>query len=172
MKYTVTAGGQAFEVEVDHDRLVWVNGRPLYVEMEQVGGLPVYSLALDDAGYVLFVEKKREEYLVEVQGQLCPVEVRLQRSQLESQRDDCPDGDGACLTISAPLPGRLTSLPVALGEGVEAGQVVAEVESMKMQMELKASLAGVVEAIHGPVDRDVVQGEVLVALRPRLKPPV
>jgi len=165
MKYTVTVGGQAFDVEVDHDRLVWVNGRPLYVEMEQVGGLPVYSLALDDTGYLLFVEKKREEYLVEVQGQLYPVEVQLQRPRLGTQRAECPDGDGACLTISAPLPGRLTSLPIAIGEQVETGQVVAEVESMKMQMELKAPLAGVVEVLHGPVDRDVDQGEVLVALR-------
>ena len=165
MKYTVTVGGQAFDVEVDHDRLVWVNGRPLYVEMEQVGGLPVYSLALDDTGYLLFVEKKREEYLVEVQGQLYPVEVQLQRPRLGTQRAACPNGDGACLTISAPLPGRLTSLPIAIGEQVETGQVVAEVESMKMQMELKAPLAGVVEVLHGPVDRDVDQGEVLVALR-------
>ncbi len=166
MKYSVTVGGQSFDVEVDHDRLVWVNGRPLNVELEQVGGLPVYSLALDDAGYVLFVEKKREEYLVEVQGQLYPVEVQLQRPQLGTRRDSCPDGDGACLTISAPLPGRLISLPVAIGDQVETGQVVAEVESMKMQMELKAPLAGVVEVVHGPVDRDVDQGEELVALRP------
>jgi biotin carboxyl carrier protein len=165
MKYTVTVSGRAFDVEVDHDRLVWVNGRPLYVEMEQVGGLPVYSLALDDTGYVLFVEKKREDYLVEVQGQLYPVEVQLQRPRLGTSSSECPEGEGACLTINAPLPGRLTSLPLAAGDRVETGQVVAEVESMKMQMELKAPLAGIVEAAHGPVDRDVRQGEALVALR-------
>ena len=166
MKYTITVGEQSFDVEVDHERLVWVNGQPLYVDMEQVGGLPVYSLALDDTGYVLFVEKKREEYLVEVQGQLYPVQVQLQRPRLGTPRSECPDGEGACLTISAPLPGRLTALPIAAGDRVETGQVVAEVESMKMQMELKAPLAGVVEAAHGPADRDVAQGEPLVALRP------
>jgi len=166
MKYTVTVGGRTYDVEVDHDRLVWVNGRPLYVEMEQVGGLPVYSMALDDTGYVLFVEKKREEYVVEVQGQLYPVDVQLQRPRLGTRRARCPDGDDACLTISAPLPGRLTSFFIAMGDRVETGQVVAEVESMKMQMELKAPLAGLVEVVHGPVGRDVTKGEVLVALRP------
>jgi biotin carboxyl carrier protein len=166
MKYTVTVGGRSFDVEVDHDRLVWVNGRPLYVEMEQVGGLPVYSLALDDTGYVLFVEKKREEYVIEVQGQLYPVDVQLQRPRLGTRRARCPDRDEACLTISAPLPGRLTSFLIAIGDRVVSGQVVAEVESMKMQMELKAPLAGLVEVVHGPEGRDVAQGEVLVALRP------
>ena len=167
MKYRVKVGERAFDVEVDHDRLVWVDGRSFYVDMEQVGGLPIYSLGLDDSGYVLFVEKGRDAYLVEVQGQILPVEVELQRPRLESQRSTCPDGEGTCLTICAPLPGRLKALPLSAGERVESGQVVAEVESMKMQMELKAPLSGVVELVHGPVDRDVAQGEVLVALRPQ-----
>jgi biotin carboxyl carrier protein len=167
MKYTVKAAGRSFNLEVDHDRLVWIDGRPHYVDMEQVGGLPIYSLALDDTGYVIFVEKGRDEYLVEVQGQLFPVSVQLQRPQLGPKRTDCANGDEACLVVSAPLAGRLAALPVSIGDAVEADQVVAVVESMKMQMEMKAPQAGVVEAVHGPLERDVDQGEVLVALRLR-----
>lgn len=166
MKYRVKVGERAFDVEVDHDRLIWVDGRSFYVDMEQVGGLPIYSLAMDDSGYVLFVEKGRDSYLVEVQGQVLPVEIELQRPRLERQHSACADGEGTCLTISAPLPGRLKALPLAAGDRVESGQVVAEVESMKMQMELKAPQSGVVEMVHGPVDRDVAQGEALVELRP------
>jgi biotin carboxyl carrier protein len=166
VKYTATVAGRSFELEVDHDRLVWVDGRPLYVEMEQVGGLPVYSLALDDEGYVLFVERGQEDYLVEVQGQLYPVEVQLQRPRLEPQRVYCADGDDVCLTVCAPLAGRLASLCVSVGDLVEAGQVVAVVESMKMQIEVRTPEAGVVEAANGPSERDVDQGEELVSLRP------
>ena len=137
-----------------------------YVDMEQVGGLPVYSLALDDTGYVLFVEKGQHEYVVEVQGELYPVEVQLRRPQLEPQRIHCPDGDGACFTVRAPLAGRLTSLCVSAGDRVEAKQVVAVVESMKMQIEMRAPEAGLVEMVNGPADRDVDQGEELLSLRP------
>lgn len=165
MKYRVTVAGRAFEIEVDHDRLVRVNGHPLYVDLEQVGGLPVYSLALDDEGYVVFVEEGQREYRVEVQGQVYPVDVQRQRPQVAARRIECPSEGRDCLAISAPLAGSLVSLLVAAGDSVEVGQAVAIVESMKMKMELKAPQAGLVEAVHGPPGRNVDQGEELVIVR-------
>jgi biotin carboxyl carrier protein len=165
VKYRVTVQGQSYEIEVDHSRLVRVNGRPLYVELEQVGGLPVYSLALDGEGYVVFIEEGLGEYRVEVQGQVYPVEVQTKRPRLAPRQEGCSDKDGQCLVISAPLAGTLLSLPVAVGDRVAAGQAVAIVESMKMQMEVRTPLAGVVETLHGPPGRNVDQGEELVVLR-------
>jgi biotin carboxyl carrier protein len=167
MKYQVTVAGRSFEIEVDHDRLVRVDGRPLYVDLEQVGGLPVYSLAVDDHGYVIFVEKGQDDYQVEVQGQVYPVEVAPKRPRLKPRPAACAEDGSDCLAIEAPLAGFLVALPVAAGQRVEAGQVVAVLESMKMQMELKSPQAGIVEAVHGPAQRDVGQGEALVILRPR-----
>lgn len=164
MKYNVTVADRLFEIEIDHDRLVRVNGEPLYVTLEQVGGLPVYSLTLDDEGYVLFVEEGQDRYHVEVQGQVFPVEVELQRPRLRSRAVECLGG-AECLAINAPLAGRLLALPVAAGDRLEAGQVVAVVESMKMKMELKTPRVGVVDTVHGPPGRDVGQGEELVLLR-------
>lgn len=166
MKYSVTVEEQSFEIEVDHDRLVWVHGHPIYIDLEQVGGLPVYSLALDDKGYVVFVEEGQGEYRVEVQGQIYPVQVSSQRPQLASRSVE-RSGDGkGCIPITAPLAGDLIALPVTAGERVKAGQIVAIVESMKMQMELKASRAGVVQLVHGAAGRTVSQGEELVLLGP------
>jgi biotin carboxyl carrier protein len=165
MKYHVTIAGRCFEIEVDHERLVWVDGRPLYVDLEQVGGLPVYSLALDEDGYVVFVEKGQENYVVEVQGQLFPVDVQRKRPQLGTDKVRCSDGDQKCQAVSAPLAGRLVALLPKVGDRIESGQVVAVIESMKMQMELKAPEAGLVEAVHGPPRRDVRRGEELVILR-------
>ena len=165
MKYVVAVGGQSFEIEVDHDHMVWVDGRPLYVNLEQVGGLPVYSLAVEDQGHVLFVDKSQEGYQVEVKGKTYRVKVDLQRPRLTPPPTNCPDGSDACLVISAPLAGQLVSLPVSIGDQVEARQVIAVVESMKMQMELRAPRAGSVEAIHKLPDQDVGQGEELVTLR-------
>lgn len=165
MKYTVAVDGRYFDIEVEHDRLVRVNGCPLYVDLEQVGGLPVYSLVFEDAAYVLFVDKGQGVYHVEVQGRTYPVDVKSQRPRLRPRQIECPGEEGECLAILAPLAGRLISLRVTAGDRVEAGQVVAVVESMKMQMELKAPEAAVVEAVYGLPDQDTAQGEVLVTLR-------
>ena len=164
MRYRVTVEGRSFDIEVDNDRLVRVNGRSLYVDLEQVGGLPLYSLAFEDEGYVVFVEEGLDEYRVEVRGEVYPVEVQRQRPQLRSRPVEC-GGEEACRVVCAPLAGNLVSLPAAVGQRVEARQPVAVVESMKMQMELRAPEAGVVEQVHGPAGRQVSQGEELVVLR-------
>jgi len=164
VRYTVTVEGRSFDIEVDHDRLVRVDGRSLYVELEQVGGLPLYSLALDDEGFVVFVEEGLDEYRVEVRGEVYPVEVQHQRPQLGARPDAC-DGKGACQVVCAPLAGNLVSLPVAVGQRVEARETVAIIESMKMQMELRAPQSGVVEQVYGPAGRKVGQGEDLVIVR-------
>jgi biotin carboxyl carrier protein len=167
MRYQVTVAGRSFDIEVDHERLVRVNGQPLYVDLEQVGGLPVYSLTSDQDGYVVFVEKGQEEYLVEVEGRLFPVDVQRKHLQLGSEQVRCSADGPDCHVVSAPLAGRLVELPHRVGDRVQRDQVVAVIESMKMQMELKAPQAGVVEAVHGPPDREVRRGEELVVLRTR-----
>jgi hypothetical protein len=114
VNYRVTVAGRSFDIEVEHERLVRVNGHSLYLDLEQVSGLPLYSLGLDDEeGYLVFVEEGQGEYQVEVQGQNYPVRVEELRPQLATQRVGC-SGDGQeCLAISAPLAGKLVSLLVS-----------------------------------------------------------
>ena len=166
MKYQVSVDAQAFEIEVDHDWLVWVDGHPLYVDLEQVGGLSVYSLAVEDTGHVVFVEQTDGEYRVEVGGQIYSVKVQGQYPRLTPPQEEFRSGEGEGVAISAPLAGTLVSLSVQAGDRVKAGQVVAIVESMKMKMELKTPQNGVVQVLYGPTGRSVDQGEELVVLGP------
>ncbi len=165
MKYQATVAGQTFEIEVLHSRLVRVNGRSLYVDLDQLGGLPVYSLMLDDAEYLVFVEDGQKDYRVEVQGRIYQVDVENQLPRLASHQFECSSGSGECSVVSTPLAGCLVSLLVEVGECVGAGQVVAVVESMKMQMRLTSPQNGVVEAVHRLPGQDVGQGDSLVTLR-------
>ena len=165
MKYQVTVAGRTFDLEVLHSHLVRVGDRALYVDLDQIGGLPIYSLTLDDTEYVVFVDEGQQDYQVEVWGRVYDVGVTSQFPRLEPRRS-ASVGDGeTCLTISAPLAGCVISLPVKAGEWVEAGQLVAVVESMKMQMKVTSPQPGVVEAVHGLPGQDVAQGEKLVTLR-------
>ena len=55
--------------------------------------------------------------------------------------------------------------PLRVGDRIESGQVVAVVESMKMQMRLTSPQRGVVETVHELPGQDVCQGDKLVTLR-------
>ena len=165
MKYKVSVSGQPFEIEVLHNRLVQVNGRCLYVDLDQLGGLPVYSLMLDEAEYLVFVEQGQSEYLIEVQGKTYQVEVTKQLPRLMPQSSGFSCSDENRLIVIAPLAGYLVSLPVESGQDVAAGQVVAVVESMKMQMRVTSPQSAIVETVHRLPGRDVGQGDKLVTLR-------
>jgi biotin carboxyl carrier protein len=165
VKYKVTTGDHDFEIEIERDHLVRVNGKPVYVDFEQIGGLPAYSLSTDEAGYVVFVEEKPGAYKVEVQGKVFPVSVEQQRPQLPPRAEgtSAEPQDHYCLT--APLAGHIASLAVTPGDRVKAGQTVVTVESMKMQMELKAPMPAIVEEIHVQPGQDVRQDEELMTLQ-------
>ena len=66
-----------------------------------------------------------------------------------------PDGPPGTLALVAPLQGTIVSLPVEVGDAIRVGQLVAVMESMKMQHEIRAVVAGTVVAI-GAAEGDAV----------------
>ncbi len=165
MKFRTTVAGRTFRIEVDHEQLVWVDGRPLYVSLERLGGLPLYALTLVDNGYLLFVEREQEAYQVEVQGRTYVVQVVHELPQLEPRHPVDSAEPHRRISVRAPLAGRLLAIYVAVGDRVEAGQVVAVLESMKMQMEIRAPRGGVVEGVHLMPGTDVAQDASLVTIQ-------
>jgi biotin carboxyl carrier protein len=67
-------------------------------------------------------------------------------------------------TITAPMPGKVVRVLVAPGDAVEAGQGLVVVEAMKMQNEMKASLAGRVATVPAREGATVAAGEVLATI--------
>jgi biotin carboxyl carrier protein len=164
VRFQVAVAGRTFEIEVENEHLVRVNGRALYAGLEQVNGLPLYSLKLDDVPYLAFVREGEGGYEVEVEGGVYPVQVRVAQPGLASPRAGAAEREETAWQVNAPLAGTLLSVPVEVGQPVEAGQVVAVIESMKMQMELKSPRAGSVVGVEGRPGQDVEQDQVLVVL--------
>ena len=67
--------------------------------------------------------------------------------------------------LLSPMPGLLTKLHVAKGDKVSAGQKLVVIEAMKMENELKAAGAGVVDQVHAKPGQAVEKGSVLVTFR-------
>ena len=78
-----------------------------------------------------------------------------------------PEADlasGNAASVTSPMPGLLVRIDVAEGDNVRAGQCVALIEAMKMQMEVKAGAAGTVLDIAASVGDTLREGQVLIVL--------
>ena len=68
--------------------------------------------------------------------------------------------------VTAPVAGRLTQVAVAGGDEVSAGQALACVEAMKMEMWQYARMSGIVSAVHCKVGDQVEAGALLLEIEP------
>ena len=69
--------------------------------------------------------------------------------------------------LTTPLPGVVVSVPVKVGDQVEAGAVVMLIEAMKMEHAITAPHAGTVSAIHFAPGERVSEGSPLLEVAPR-----
>lgn len=68
--------------------------------------------------------------------------------------------------LRSPMPGTVLTLGVAVGDAVQPGQVVAVVEAMKMEHELRAPVAGVVSDVHVGAGSAVALDGAVVTISP------
>ncbi|HHX43885.1 MAG TPA: acetyl-CoA carboxylase biotin carboxyl carrier protein subunit [Chloroflexi bacterium] len=66
--------------------------------------------------------------------------------------------------VSAPMPGKVLSVRVAVGDTVKEGDTVCTLEAMKMEMPIGATASGTVQAIHVNVGDTVPHDAPLVSI--------
>ena len=76
------------------------------------------------------------------------------------------DGGGGAGTILAPMPGRVTSVEVAVGDTVTKGQKLLTLEAMKMEHALTAPFDGTVAELNASAGGQVQVDAVLVRVEP------
>ncbi len=84
---------------------------------------------------------------VTIHGISHPVEVQTAQAAAADAAVAAGRGGTANGTVAAPMPGRVVRVLVAEGEAVEVGAPVLIVEAMKMENELTAPIAGIVQDI-------------------------
>jgi biotin carboxyl carrier protein len=144
MKYLAIINNQQFEIEIDNDGNLKVNGEPRQVDFLPLGP-SLYSIITDHKSMDLVIESDRGSYSVLVEGRLYEGQVLDERAMLMAQRRG-----GLMLAsgeLHAPMPGLIVAVRVEVGQTVKAGETVIVLESMKMQNELKAPVDGVVKAV-------------------------
>jgi len=71
---------------------------------------------------------------------------------------------GAAVSISAPMPGLVLRIPVAVGDSVAEGDEVIVLEAMKMETPVSATASGTVQSIAVSQGDQVTAGQVLIEI--------
>lgn len=66
--------------------------------------------------------------------------------------------------VSAPMPGKILSVVVKVGQSVKQGDTVCTLEAMKMEMPISSTGNGIVKAVHVNVGQMVAYDDPLVTL--------
>lgn len=168
MKYFATVNDRVYEIDIDHQGRVTVDGQELAADMKLVGGRHLYSLLLDSASYEIVLDteaEKRNLYTVMVSGLQYDVKVQDERSRRLALVDRSlrpPEGE---LLIKAPIPGLVVKVPVTAGQEVGEGETLVILEAMKMENELRAPRAGLAHDVRVAPGDQVALGQVLLAIK-------
>ncbi|MHA6629565.1 ATP-binding protein [Pseudonocardia sichuanensis] len=147
----VRAAGESYRLRVAQSRgnryHVELDGKAVDVDAERTGRFE-RKLAVAGRSYSVLSVPQGSDFLVEVDGAVHRI------------------SGGEAGLVRAPAPAMIVALPVAPGDEVEAGDVVAVVESMKLETALRAPVAGRVQEVLVAANTQVEGGTKLVRLEP------
>jgi biotin carboxyl carrier protein len=141
----VVVDGRAFAVDFPEDGVVTVDGQPYRVEFEGTEAL------VDGIAHAVSwggLDSEEEEAASAAGG---------------NGNGPGPGTDGSS-TVQAIMPGKIINVLVCEGDEVSADQVVCVLEAMKMQNEIRAGRAGVVQKVHVSSGQDVTIGKPLIII--------
>ena len=165
MKYTVTIGETTWTVDVQGSA-VRVNDAPVEVAVHDAGGGgPVRRLVVGGRSFEVVVTPGEEPgtWLLATDDTRLTAQVLDERNRTLRALVHKAPPDGP-VAVRAPMPGLVVRVLVEPGVAVGAGQGLVVVEAMKMENELKAPAAGVVEKVFVARGDRVEKGAPLVEL--------
>ncbi len=164
MKYQTIVNDETFDIEINEDGRILVNGEERAIDFRILRTGELYSMLLDHRSYEAVVDERDDTYHVLLAGDMYEVQVTDERSRrLASAFMAFGDVSGE-IPMRAPMPGLIVRVPVEQGQAVTKGQTVVILESMKMENELKAPRDGTVQRVHVAAGENVEQNKVLVTL--------
>jgi biotin carboxyl carrier protein len=157
-----TAGGRTARVEVEGGGgryRVTVDGQVLTIDHRRLGPHD-RSLLLDGRSHDVTLARREDVYTVVLGGRA----LEVQLAEVAGDAVVARARASGPVRLTAPMPGKLVRLLVAVGQEVAAGQGLLVMEAMKMENELKAPRAGRVRDLHVAERQAVETGALLLVL--------
>ncbi|MGY6531866.1 ATP-binding protein [Glycocaulis sp.] len=124
------------------------------------------TLLEEDAPYLRYRLDGVDRQACVAEGEDGTLHIALERRIMAVREPSAfSDGDASDPSrITAPVSGALVALNVKPGDAVKAGDVLALMEAMKMEMRLTAAANGVVKAVHAAAGQQAAGGTLLIEL--------
>ena len=129
-----------------------------------------FKYTIDGKEYHVAIGGVSDDYVadVTVNGETFQVQMEKpeepEKKKVELGKPVEEASDDAANAVKAPLPGTITSIEVAVGQEVKAGDTVVVLEAMKMQNSIEAEKDGKVTAIAVKVGQAVLEDDPLVVV--------
>lgn len=161
MKYVTIINNEQYEIEIDNDGGILLNGEPRDVDFLNLGG-SLYSVITQNKSLEAVIEDEENIIEVMMDGRLYETQVLDERALLMAQRRGGLGGGSG--EVHSPMPGLIVKVTVEEGQDVEQGTTVVILESMKMQNELKAPISGKIKAIIVAAGQTVNKNDLLIEI--------
>jgi len=159
MKYVVEIGGERREVDLDGST-ARVGEEEVAVNLEAIEGTPVRLVTIGNQVHRVQVRRGqgRGSYTLWVDGFRFEVEALDERSRTIRDITAAAAKPTGPAPIVAPMPGLVVRINVAVGDVIAAGHGAVVMEAMKMENEIRAPHAGVIEKIGASAGQNVAAG--------------
>jgi biotin carboxyl carrier protein len=164
MRYAASIGEQEYLVEIIDESHVVLNDRRYEIDFSEISDQPVYSLLIDGKSYEAYVYPVDGSWQVLMLGRSYQTLVEDESEKRLRVASSGSLGEGVEYQLKAPMPGLVISLLVNEGQEVQKGEVLAILESMKMQNELKAPRAGTVTRLRVTTGDNVEQYQTMMSV--------
>jgi biotin carboxyl carrier protein len=164
MKYVTSIDGHEYIVDILDEHNIIVDGVTYNVDFMKVGDQPVYSLVVNGESVEAHVYPNEDLWQVMFRGTLftaCVEDEREKRLRASLAGRVAEHED---FHLKAPMPGMVVSIPVQDGQTVKKGEVLAILESMKMQNELRSPRDGKVARLRVKVGDRVEQKDTMLSV--------
>ena len=123
-------------------------------------------VTIDGETFEVELEKSDDCWKVSIDGSQFEVQVEQERGLAPKREARSRSSSARSGTISSPIPGKVVSIHVSVGDRVEEGAVLMILEAMKMQNEVQAPISGTVEELNCETGDSIEANSPLVVITP------
>jgi pyruvate carboxylase subunit B len=165
MRYIVDLNGERRELDVEGET-VTLDGHGILAKVDEIEGTPVRIVTIGSEVHRVIVRRgaSKGAYTLWVDGFRFDGEALDERTRTIRDITAVSSKATGPAPVTAPMPGLIVRVNVAIGDAVQAGQGVVVMEAMKMENELRASAPGTVKAVNVQPGKAVEKGTILVEL--------
>lgn len=165
MKYQVTIGARRYEVEVAGDQ-VRIDGVEHRAELRPIPGTPLRLLTVDGQSSAIPVASPGPgTWTLHHCGRRYDIGVLDERTQHIRSLVGPGQAHAGPALLKAPMPGLVVRILVSPGQEVAPGDGLLVLEAMKMENELKAPGAAVIDRVEVAAGQAVEKGAPLISFR-------